>query len=179
MSSAASGTMWYCTIRHRKRKQENTVIPSGLKAELTSPILTRREEYEVNKGKLYGLSVYAKALKSRASLAIRHPTGGRTDKRRAEITNCQSNDFRKPDSHLNASLAAVKPVKAARERNGTANSKSSRKSFIHNAYMLERFIRVFRIIQKHASKLLTNFSKNSVTKLILLAAIFNKSVFFL
>ena len=32
--------------------------------------LTRCKEYEVNKGKLYGLSVYAKALKRYVSLAV-------------------------------------------------------------------------------------------------------------
>ena len=42
--------------------------------------LTRCKEYEVNKGKLYGLRVYAKALKRYVSLAIRYPMDGRTDK---------------------------------------------------------------------------------------------------
>ena len=42
--------------------------------------LTRCKEYEVNKGKLYGLRVYAKALKRYVSLAIRYPMNGRTDK---------------------------------------------------------------------------------------------------
>ena len=32
MSSAASGTMWSCTIRNWKREQENAVITSGLTA---------------------------------------------------------------------------------------------------------------------------------------------------
>ena len=42
--------------------------------------LTRCKEYEVNKGKLYGLRVYAKALKRYVSLAIWYPMDGRTDK---------------------------------------------------------------------------------------------------
>ena len=122
--------------------------------------LTRCKEYEVNKGKLYGLRVYAKALKRYVSLTIWYPMDGRTDKwqlyfstddsmdgrevldyyrtrfllefcfrdgkQHAGITNCQSTDFRKLDFHFNASLAACK-------------------SFIHNAYMLERFICVFGI----------------------------------
>ena len=39
--------------------------------------LTRCKEYEVNKGKLYGLRVYAKALKRYVSLAIWYPMDGR------------------------------------------------------------------------------------------------------
>ena len=38
--------------------------------------LTRCKEYEVNKGKLYGLRVYAKALKRYVSLAIWYPMDG-------------------------------------------------------------------------------------------------------
>ena len=63
----------------------------------------------------------------------------------AGITNCQSTDFRKLDFHFDASLAAVNLAKAACKRFGIAYSISSCKSFIHNAYMLERFICVFRI----------------------------------
>ena len=42
--------------------------------------ISRVKEYEVNKGKLYGLRVYAKALKRYVSLAIWYPMDGRTDK---------------------------------------------------------------------------------------------------
>lgn len=42
--------------------------------------LTQCKEYKVNKGKLYGLRVYAKALKRYVSLAIWYPMDGRTDK---------------------------------------------------------------------------------------------------
>ena len=141
--------------------------------------LTRCKEYEVNKGKLYGLRVYAKALKRYVSLAVWYPMDGRTDKwqlyfstddsmdgrevldyyrtrfqlefcfrdgkQHAGITNCQSTDFRKLDFHFNASLAAVNLAKAACKRLGITYSISSCKSFIHNAYMLERFICVFGI----------------------------------
>ena len=137
------------------------------------------KEYEVNKGKLYGLRVYAKVLKRYVSLAVRYPMDGRTDKwqlyfstddsmdgrevldyyrtrfqlefcfrdgkQHAGITNCQSTDFRKLDFHFNASLAAVNLTEAACKRLGIAYSISSCKSFIHNAYMLERFICVFGI----------------------------------
>ena len=60
--------------------------------------------------------------------------------RHAGITNYQSTDFRKLDFHFNASLAAVNLAKAACKRLGITYSISSCKSFIHNAYMLERFI---------------------------------------
>ena len=133
----------------------------------------------MNKGKLYGLRVYAKAFKRYVSLAIWYPMDGRTDKwqlyfstddsmdgrevldyyrtrfqlefcfrdgkQHAGITNCQSTDFRKLDFHFNASLAAVNLTEAACKRLGIAYSISSCKSFIHNAYMLERFICVFGI----------------------------------
>ena len=66
----------------------------------------------------------------------------RDGKQHAGITNCQSTDFRKLDFHFNASLAAVNLVKAACKRLGITYSISSCKSFIHNAYMLERFMKV-------------------------------------
>ncbi len=69
----------------------------------------------------------------------------RDGKQHAGITNCQSTDFRKLDFHFNASLAAVNLAKAACKRLGIAYSISYCKSFIHNAYMLERFICVFGI----------------------------------
>ena len=69
----------------------------------------------------------------------------RDGKQQAGITNCQSTDFRKLDFHFNASLAAINLAKAACKRLGITYSISSCKSFIHNAYMLERFICVFGI----------------------------------
>ena len=69
----------------------------------------------------------------------------RDGKQHAGITNCQSTDFSKLDFHFNASLAAINLAKAACKRLGITYSISSCKSFIHNAYMLERFICVFGI----------------------------------
>ena len=51
----------------------------------------------------------------------------------------------KLDFHFNASLAAINLAKAACKRLGITYSISSSKSFIHNTYMLERFICVFGI----------------------------------
>ena len=54
-------------------------------------------------------------------------------------------NFRKLDIQFNASLAAINLAKAACKRLGITYSISFCKSFIHNAYMLERFICVFGI----------------------------------
>ena len=69
----------------------------------------------------------------------------RDGKQHTGIINCQSTDFRKLDFHFNASLAAGNLAKAACKRLGITYSISNCKSFIHNAYMLERFICVFGI----------------------------------
>ena len=42
--------------------------------------ITRCTEYKVNKGKLYGLKAYSKALKRFVRLAVWYPMDGRTDK---------------------------------------------------------------------------------------------------
>ena len=73
--------------------------------------------------------------------SIQTPDG----KQHAGIINCQSTDFRKLDFHFKASLAAINLAKAACKRLGITYSISSCKPFIHNAYMLERFICVFWI----------------------------------
>ncbi len=170
--------LYYPTLEQKTGKRGHPKWFDG-RIDFANLDLTRCKEYKVNKGKLYGLRVYAKALKRYVSLAIWYPMDGRTDKwqlyfstddsmdgrevldyyrtrfqlefcfrdgkQHAGITNCQSTDFRKLDFHFNASLAAVNLAKAACKRLGIAYSISSCKSFIHNAYMLERFICVFGI----------------------------------
>ena len=75
--------------------------------------LTRCKEYEVNKGKLYGLRVYAKALKRYVSLAIWYPMDGRTDKWQLYFSTKDSwMDARRwiitePDSNWNFALEMV------------------------------------------------------------------------
>ena len=83
----------------------------------------------------------------------------RDGKQHAGITNCQSTDFRKLDFHFNASLAAINLAKAACKRIGITYSISSCRSFIHNAYMLERFICVFGISPEplRLGEFLTNY----------------------
>ena len=69
----------------------------------------------------------------------------RDSKQHAGITSYQSIDFRKLNVHFNALLAAVNLAKAACKKLEITYSISSCKSFIRNAYMLERFICVFGI----------------------------------
>ena len=136
--------------------------------------ISRCTEHEVDKGKLYGLKAWSKALKRMV-----YPDEGRTgkwqlhfstdltqstpdvleyyrtrlqlefcfrdSKQYAGITNCQSTDFRKLAFHFNASLTAINLAKAACNRMGIPYSISSCKSMIHNTYMLERFICVFGV----------------------------------
>lgn len=56
--------------------------------------LTRCTEYEVNKGKLYGLRVYAKALKTFVSLSVWYPMDGRSDKWQLYFSTDDSMDSR-------------------------------------------------------------------------------------
>lgn len=56
--------------------------------------LTRCKKYEVNKGKLYGLRVYSKALKRYVSLAVWYPMDGRTDKWQLYFSTDDSMDGR-------------------------------------------------------------------------------------
>ena len=83
-------------IRHWNRKQENVAIPSGFdgRIDFANLDLTRCKEYKVNKGKLYGLRVYAKALKRYVSLAIWYPMDGRTDKWQLYFSTDDSMDGR-------------------------------------------------------------------------------------
>ena len=69
----------------------------------------------------------------------------RDSKQHAGITNYQSTDFRKLAFHFSASLTAINLAKAACKRLGVPFSIFSCKLVIHNAYMLERFIRMFVI----------------------------------
>ena len=62
--------------------------------DFANPDLTRCKEYEVNKGKLYGLRVYAKALKRYVSLALWYPMDGRTDKWQLYFSTDDSMDGR-------------------------------------------------------------------------------------
>lgn len=81
-------------------------------------------------------------------------------KQHAGITNCQSTDFRKLAFHFNTSFTAVNLAKAACKKRGMIYSLSSCKFFIHNTYMLERFICVSGIAPN--PQVITNFSKNSL-----------------
>lgn len=66
-------------FQHWKGKQESVGILNGMTVRLTCD-LSQCTEYEVNKGKLYRLRVYAKALKKFVSLSVWYPMEARTDK---------------------------------------------------------------------------------------------------
>ena len=71
--------LYYPTLEKKTGKRGHPKWFDG-KINFAKLDLTRCKEYEVNKGKLYGLRVYAKALKRYVSLAIWYPMDGRTDK---------------------------------------------------------------------------------------------------
>ena len=63
------------------KKQANIlIINKDGKVDFANLDLDRCKEYEVNKGKLYGLRAYAKALKRYISLSVWYPIEGRKDK---------------------------------------------------------------------------------------------------
>lgn len=67
----------------------------------------------------------------------------RDAKQHAGLTHCQSTSIRKLDFSFNASLTSINLAKAACKALGRSYSITNCKSFMHNAYMLERFICVF------------------------------------
>ena len=71
--------LYYPTLEQKTGKRGHPKWFDG-RIDFANLDLTRCKEYEVNKGKLYGLRVYAKALKRYVSLAIWYPMDGRTDK---------------------------------------------------------------------------------------------------
>ena len=71
--------LYYPTLEKKTGKRGHPKWFDG-RIDFANLDLTRCKEYEVNKGKLYGLRVYAKALKRYVSLAIWYPMDGRTDK---------------------------------------------------------------------------------------------------
>ena len=71
--------MFYPTLEKRTGKRGRPKLYGG-KIDFENPDFTRCTEYKVNKGKLYGLKAYSKALKRFVSLAVWYPMDGRTDK---------------------------------------------------------------------------------------------------
>ena len=67
----------------------------------------------------------------------------RDAKHYAGLNDCQSTDLGKLEFHRNASFASINIAKVACKELRIPFSKSSCKSIIHNAYMLNRFICVF------------------------------------
>ena len=71
--------LYYPTLEQKTGKRGHPKWFDG-RIDFANLDLTRCKEYEVNKGKLYGLRVYAKAFKRYVSLAVWYPMDGRTDK---------------------------------------------------------------------------------------------------
>lgn len=55
-------------------------------------------------------------------------------------THCQSTNFRELAFHFNTSLCSYKPCKGYLQKMGIKYSISSRKTVLHNSYMLQLFI---------------------------------------
>ena len=85
--------LYYPTLEQKTGKRGHPKWFDG-KIDFAKLDLTRCKEYEVNKGKLYGLRVYAKALKRYVSLAIWYPMDGRTDKWQLYFSTDDSMDGR-------------------------------------------------------------------------------------
>lgn len=71
--------LFYPTLENRTGKRGCPKLYVG-KISFENLDITRCTEYKVNKGKLYGLKAYFKALKSFVSLAVWYPIDGGTDK---------------------------------------------------------------------------------------------------
>ncbi len=71
--------LYYPALESKTGKRGHPKWYDG-KIDFANPALTRCTEYKVNKGKLYGLRAYAKALKKFVSLSVWYPMDGRTDK---------------------------------------------------------------------------------------------------
>ena len=85
--------LYYPTLEKKTGKRGHPKWFDG-RIDFANPDLTRCKEYEVNKGKLYGLRVYAKALKRYVSLALWYPMDGRTDKWQLYFSTDDSMDGR-------------------------------------------------------------------------------------
>jgi hypothetical protein len=85
--------LYYPTLEQKTGKRGHPKWFDG-RIDFANLDLTRCKEYEVNKGKLYGLRVYAKAFKRYVSLAVWYPMDGRTDKWQLYFSTDDSMDGR-------------------------------------------------------------------------------------
>ena len=85
--------LYYPTLEKKTGKRGHPKWFDG-KVDFANLNLTRCKEYQVNKGKLYGLKVYAKALKRYVSLSVWYPMNGRTDKWKLYFSTDDSMDGR-------------------------------------------------------------------------------------
>ncbi len=71
--------LFYPTLESRTGKRGRPKLHDG-KIDFENLDISRCTEYTVNKGRLYGLKAYSKALRRIVSLAVWYPMEGRTDK---------------------------------------------------------------------------------------------------
>ncbi len=92
--------LYYPTLEHKTGKRGHPKWFDG-RIDFANLDLTRCKEYKVTKGRLYGLRVYAKALKRYVSLAIWYPMDGRTDKWQLYFSTHDSMDGREVLDYYN------------------------------------------------------------------------------
>ena len=85
--------LYYPTLEKKTGKRGHPKWFDG-RIDFSNLDLTRCKKYKVNKGKLYGLRVYAKAFKRYASLAVWYPMDGRIDKWQLYFSTDDSMDGR-------------------------------------------------------------------------------------
>ena len=85
--------LYYPTLEKKTGKRGHPKWFDG-RIDFANLDLPRCKEYEVNKGKLYGLRAYAKALKRYVSLSVWYPIDGRTDKWQLYFSTDDSMDGR-------------------------------------------------------------------------------------
>ena len=89
--------LYYPTLEQKTGKRGHPKWFDG-RIDFANLDLTRCKEYEVNKGKLYGLRVYAKAFKRYVSLAVWYPMDGRTDRKSTRLNSSHEIPSRMPSS---------------------------------------------------------------------------------
>jgi hypothetical protein len=85
--------LYYPTLEKNTGRRGRPKCYDG-KIDFANLDLTRCTEYKADKGKLYGLRAYAKALKRFVSLSVWYPMDGRTDKWRIYFSTDDSLDGR-------------------------------------------------------------------------------------
>ena len=114
--------LYYPTLERKTGKRDHPKWYDG-KIDFANLDLARCTEYKVNKGKLYGLRVYAKALKR--YLSIWYPMDGRTDKWQLYFSTDDSLDGRKVLDYYRTRFQLEFCFRDARQYAGITNYQST------------------------------------------------------